>query len=308
MQLKTMVINHLRVSIAIPAYNEERNIGNLLRDTLETEADWFCLQDIYVISDASDDKTDEIVLQEAKRDNRIKLVRKPKRQGKWDSLNLAISLCDADVLVLLDADVKLADKKVLRNLLIPFLGDDIALVGGNPIPIKPGITLNVAEQAAYFGWILVNEIKKRKPISLYSAHGRILALSRNFFQHLILPNSPADDQYIYFSCIKDGLNFAYVEDSVVYYTLPGNLGDYLKQSVRFRFNTDISKKMFGKGLVEREARIPNGLALFFSAFVSHPYSGLMWTICSLIGKIKFLTKRLLKKDVPAMWDVAKTAK
>jgi len=263
---------------------------------------------IYVISDASSDRTDQIVLREAIKDDRIKLVRKPERKGKWDSLNLAISLSQADILVFLDADIRFANEKVIPILLVPFLRKDVALVAGNPRPTKCGIGLNAGRQAAYFGWVLVEGVTKGKAAGFYNANGRILALSRKLYQHLVLPDSPADDQYIYLSCIKEGFKFAYAEESVVYYGLPRTVGDYLKQSVRFRLNTAKSGEMFGRDFIERETKVPHRLAIFLPALLKHPYAGLMWVICYLTGQIRFLIKHSREKEASGMWDVANTTK
>ena len=90
------------VDIVIPALNEESCIEGVLNDVIMTKQnDWFQIQHIYVISDASTDQTDDIVQQIATRDQRVKLIRKQERKGKQDSINLAFSVTSADVLVLI---------------------------------------------------------------------------------------------------------------------------------------------------------------------------------------------------------------
>ena len=242
----------------------------------------------------------------ARSDKRISLITKPQRQGKWTSLNWAFSVSQADILILLDADIRLANEEVIAALLAPLRFGRASLAGGNPVPRKP--PQNAIERADYFGWVLVDRIRSMKPNSLYGAHGRILALSRELYPHIVLPDSSADDQYIYFSCISKGLKFAHAQDSVVQYALPRTLGDYLKQSVRFRFNNATSTELFGRDMVESSLEISHAKAVFLSAFIGHPCSGTMWAICYMIGKLRFQYERICRRRSPGMWDVATTAK
>ena len=91
-------MTQLRIDIVIPAYNEEDFVGDVLRDvTAAKQSDWFRIENIYVISDASTDRTDVIVQQACKEDKRVKLVRKAERKGKQASINLAFSITNAIV-------------------------------------------------------------------------------------------------------------------------------------------------------------------------------------------------------------------
>ena len=296
----------MKVDIAIPAYNEEGNIGPLLADLLRTELEsWFSIDAIYVFSDASTDGTDEIVSQAAQQDPRIRLVRKTERKGKWDSLNQAMQLSTADALILFDADVRLASDRAIANLLSPLSQGGVGLVGGNPITRKPTSRLNMAQQASYFAWLLLQEIKKRQGVDFYHAHGRVMALSPELYQGLVLPDSAADDQYIYFSCLTRGLKFAYSPDCPVWFTLPQTVPDYLKQTVRFRFAARQSEENFSKALVATEMQIPHRFRVLASSLLRHPYSGSIWALLYLMGKLKFIADRRRKQEVSGMWEATK---
>lgn len=75
-----------RISITIPAYNEERQIGATLDSVLALDypAD---RRQIVVVSDASTDRTDEIVRSYA--DRGVELLRQTERAGKTAAENLA---------------------------------------------------------------------------------------------------------------------------------------------------------------------------------------------------------------------------
>ena len=68
----------ITIDVVIPALNEESFIESVLHDVIMAKQnDWFQIQKIYVISDASTDQTDDIVQQFTGKDARIKLVKKP---------------------------------------------------------------------------------------------------------------------------------------------------------------------------------------------------------------------------------------
>jgi len=184
----------ITVDVIIPAFNEERCIGGVLHNVMMARKhDWFQIQNIYVISDASTDQTHDIVQRIARRDIRIKLIRKPERKGKYDSINLAFSITSADVVLFIDADVMLADEQSIAKLVDHFRDGKTALVQGGLVRVHPGFTLKAAKLAAHFDWILVDKIRRRKAISWWSIDARVMALSRDFYQHLTLPCSLADE-------------------------------------------------------------------------------------------------------------------
>ena len=280
------------VDIVIPAFNEESCIEGLLNDVITAKRDdWFEIQHIWVISDASTDHTDDIVRQAAIRDQRVKLIRKQQREGKYDSINLAFSVSSADVLVFTDADVRLAGERAILKLVQYLRDDKTALVQGGLVRVPPGFTLRPATLAAYFDWILVDRIRRRKAISWWSIDGRVMALSRDFYRRLVLPPSLADDQFIFYSCIQQGRKFVWADNAVFYYGPPGSIADFSHQWSRYFFYTNRSRHYFGDELVSRDMRIPPGLwQVIVSSIMRHPHCGLMWVLCYAISKVEFMLR------------------
>ena len=89
------------VTVLIAAYNEARHIERTVRNKLEQDYPTDSL-DIIVVSDESDDGTDEIV--EAIGDSRVRLVRQQPRAGKTSGLNLIAPLASGEVLITSDAN------------------------------------------------------------------------------------------------------------------------------------------------------------------------------------------------------------
>ena len=109
-----------RVSVIVAAHDEEdvieRRLENLLG--LDYPED---LVEILVASDASSDRTDELVEAVAAREPRVRLVRAP-RGGKVAAQNLAVREADGEVLAFSDANATWAApalRKLVRNLADP---------------------------------------------------------------------------------------------------------------------------------------------------------------------------------------------
>ncbi len=279
----------ITVDVAIPAFNEGNCIVDLLLDVMTAKQDdLFQLQNIYVISDASTDQTDAIVQQVAARNHKVKLIRKQGRKGKQDSVNLAFSVTIADVLVFLDADVRLASEYSILKLVQYFRDGKTALVQGGLVRVCPGLSLNPVKQAGYFDWILVDRIRRQKDMSWWSIDGRVMALSRDFYRNLVLPLSLADDQYIFYSCIQQGLKFVWAEDAIFYYGSPISVADFSHQWARYFFYNKKSRQHFGEELIVRDMSVPGLRRTIMSCLLHHPPRGLMWLIGFAIARIEFV--------------------
>lgn len=279
----------LTVDVVIPAFNEGDCIEGVLHDvTVAQQHDWFQIQNIYVISDASTDETDDIVRRVATSEQRAKLVRKPERKGKQDSINLALSITKADIVVFLDADVRLASEQSIAKLIQYFHDGAVALVQGGLVRIHPGFTPNPAKLAAYFDWLVVDKIRQRKPVCWWSIDGRVMAISRDLYQHLVLPHSLADDQFIFYSCIREGRKFVWAEDAIFYYGSPESIADFSHQWSRYFFYTKKSEQYFGKDCIAKDMGIHGLWRTIVSCLLRHPVDGLMWLLCYGISKVEYM--------------------
>jgi len=279
----------MNVDIVIPAFNEGSCIAGVLGDVvMARQDDWLQIQNIYVISDASTDQTDDIVQGIARRDRRVRSIRKQERKGKQDSINLAFSVISADVVVFIDADVRLANKHSIAKLLHHFRDDETSLVQGGLVRARPGFTLHPAKLAAHFDWILVDKIRRRKAISWWSIDGRVMALSRDFYRHLMLPCSLADDQFIFYSCIQQGRKYVWAEDAIFYYGPPESIAAFSHQWSRYFFYTKKSRQHFGEALICRDMSAPTLWRTIMSCLPRHPLYGLMWLIGFAISRVEFM--------------------
>jgi dolichol-phosphate mannosyltransferase len=95
------------LSIIIPAYQEERTIGEVLRRaaSIDTEALGFD-KEIIVCDDGSADRTADIVAEAAEAEPRIRLVRHPQNRGKGAAIRTALAAARGDYSLIQDADLE----------------------------------------------------------------------------------------------------------------------------------------------------------------------------------------------------------
>jgi cellulose synthase/poly-beta-1,6-N-acetylglucosamine synthase-like glycosyltransferase len=121
------------VTVLISAYNEERHIQATIENKIALNYPKDKLE-IIVISDGSEDNTDEIV--KAFADKRIKLIRQEPRRGKTSALNLAVKQASGDILVFSDAN-SLYDPDSLRYLMENFSDPSVGYVTGKMVYVNP---------------------------------------------------------------------------------------------------------------------------------------------------------------------------
>ena len=114
------------VSVGIPAYNEEANIGYLLNDLLAQKEEGYTLEKIYVYSDGSTDATESIVC--GIQDERVELVCGPGRMGQAYGQNTIMQMAQSDYLVLLNADIQIKDIAFIQKLIRPLMDEGTELV------------------------------------------------------------------------------------------------------------------------------------------------------------------------------------
>jgi len=128
----------VRVTVLIPARDEEQNIGACLRSVLASrEVD---LQ-VLVLDDDSADRTMQIVLDVAKGDGRVGLLRSGVLPRGWNGKQHACwqlaQMTNAPLLLFLDADVRL-DPWALARCVATLRKKELALLTGFPRQITVG--------------------------------------------------------------------------------------------------------------------------------------------------------------------------
>jgi peptidoglycan-N-acetylglucosamine deacetylase len=124
-----------KVSIIVPAYNEEVNAVRTVNGLLLSDYPNF---DIIFVDDGSKDKTYANILAAFENNLKVRVLTKP-NGGKASALNFGIEQADGEILVCIDADTILTRDAI--SLMIPFFVDGkVAGVAGS---VRVGNTLNL---------------------------------------------------------------------------------------------------------------------------------------------------------------------
>ncbi len=129
----------LKISIILPAYNEEKRIPRCLERILSycNEKEWD--YEVIVAEDGSTDNTVKIVKDFASNEKRIKLLSFTERLGKGGAIKNAMLQATKDYVCFMDVDLS-ADVSELERL-IPYVNDYDIIIGsrklrGNLPPIE----------------------------------------------------------------------------------------------------------------------------------------------------------------------------
>ena len=239
--------------IGIPAYNEQENIKNLLDDLAKQDYAGVALKQIIIASDGSTDQTAEIV--RSYPNPKIKLIDNSDRRGVAARQNQIIDRTSTDVLVLLDADIRIKDPKFIEKMITPIINGQADLTSSalQELP-SPGL----------LGSALITSMKIKTHLfeswkngnNGYLCHGPTRAFCKKLYQTTKFIVNDGEDMYSYLVCIKNNFRFQYVRSAVALYQVPSTLKDHLKQSIRFfKYHSDFSA-FFEKDLIARELRIP----------------------------------------------------
>jgi cellulose synthase/poly-beta-1,6-N-acetylglucosamine synthase-like glycosyltransferase len=163
------------ISISLPAYNEERSIGPTLEALLALDypAD---RRQILVISDASIDRTDEIVQGFAGRG--VELLRLPVRSGKTAAENAAASRLRGEIVINTDATIRIPPH-ALKPLVRVFQDPTIGVASGRDVSVgRVELEANRGE-SGYVGYEMWLRSLETRVGSIVGASGCFYAIRRS---------------------------------------------------------------------------------------------------------------------------------
>jgi hypothetical protein len=209
-------------SVGVMAYNEEAGIADTIDSILGQRPSSGTLAEVIVIASGCEDRTCEIVAGIARRDGRVRLVEQPRREGKASAVNLFIGKARAPVLVLVSADLVLADD-ALEILLCHFADPAVGMAGGRPVPVNGESTF--LGHVVHLQWRLHHRISGRHP-----KMGEMIAF-RN-----VVPSIPGDtavDELSIQAVVTQlGYQLVYEPRAIVYNRGPATVADFLRQRRR----------------------------------------------------------------------------
>lgn len=111
----------MKITCVIPAYNEEKTIGNIIRCVSDVEY----IDEIIVISDGSVDRTSFVSKSMGARTIELKSNR-----GKGAALSAGIESSNGDIIMFLDADLIGLNRGHIDALLLPVIRDETDMTIG----------------------------------------------------------------------------------------------------------------------------------------------------------------------------------
>ena len=219
------------ISVAVPAYNEEANIG-LLIDTLRRQRlTRGRVVEIVVVASDCTDRTVEIVRERARRPGTpVRLIEEPVRRGKVAAINTylaslasvgrarvgALCVCSADLLVAPDT---------LAHLVARLDADPrIGMCGARPVPTNdPGSFLG---EATRFLWNMHHRVAMESP-----KLGELVLVRAGIVDKLP-PESMVDEASLEQMIRAAGYRLAYVPEAVVHNHGPETVVDFVRQRRR----------------------------------------------------------------------------
>ncbi|WP_292010685.1 polysaccharide deacetylase family protein [Chryseobacterium sp.] len=233
-----------KVSIIVPAYNEEVNIVSSLHNLLKQS---YPNYNIIMVDDGSKDSTYEKVQAEFSHHPELKIFTKS-NGGKASALNFGIANTDAEYVVCIDADTKLQHNAV-EYLIARFLNADpeekVAAVAGN---VKVGNKVNWLTR-----WQSIEYTTSQNFDRLAYAHinaitvipGAIGAFKRSVIDKVggYSSDTLAEDCDLTVKILKEGYTVANENRAVAITEVPETVNQFLKQ--RFRWTYGIMQ-MFWK--------------------------------------------------------------
>lgn len=203
----------MKVSLGICAYNEEKNIGKLLR-AIENEP---LLNEVIVIASGCTDKTVEIAWSFP-----VRVIEEPVRKGKVSAVNRFIQEANGDILILESADT-LPTNFTFKYLLEPFEDESVGMTGGHPTPID-SLDTNYGK-ITHLLWRMHHEL------ALINPKAGELCAWRNVVEE-IDPSILPDESSLEHEITKQGLKVVYVPEAIVFNKGCENKEDFMKQRER----------------------------------------------------------------------------
>ena len=214
------------VTVVTIAYNEVREIARTVANKLAQDYPPERL-DVVVVSDGSQDGTDEAVI--ALADPRVRLLRQEPRQGKTSGVNLAVSHARGEVLVFADANSLYAPDAV-RRLIEPLADPAVGYVTGRMAYRAPDGSLTGEGCSAYMRY--ENRLREWETRlgSIVGVDGGVDAMRRTAYSPMRADQLPDFVQPL--SIVERGLRVVYQPRALLYEDALADSRDEFRMRVR----------------------------------------------------------------------------
>ncbi len=291
------------VTIGIPAYNEYQNLIKLINEILSQNRQNFFLENICVLSDGSADGTDNLT--KKLKLPLLKILGSKKRIGKPARINQLFKISKTDLVIILDADIHLADELVLNNLVTSSISHKNSLISGFSVPNKPK---TLSQKIAFAGVQVWDSIRlNKKQSDMYRCEGSIRAFPKDLYHKIKFPSTSADEAFSYIKVKMLGGGFYFDKKAKIYYTLPKSFKDYFFQQRRYLNSQNIQENNFENVDVQSLYTVTNTdkIHSFLENLKNNPIYSLIYLVVIIFVKISI---RINPENGSSLWKILTTTK
>lgn len=220
------------VSILIAAHNEEKVIEERIKNISTLNYDLNRIE-VFIGSDNSTDKTNEILLEQEKKYPWLHVFISEERMGKAGILNEIFKKVKNQILVFTDANT-LFHKDALKNMIEDFADETIGGVCGRLVLVDNEVSRSEGVEESEY-WKYETHIKKLEGRCgvLISANGGIFAIRKELYEEIPTRNAVTDDLFVSLSVIARDYRFTYRYDALAYEGTGKDLSAEYLRKVRF---------------------------------------------------------------------------
>lgn len=229
----------MKVSVGIFAHNEEDTIGPAIEGFLAQRTEVAEIAEILVVSCASTDRTVDRATRIALSNDVVRVIARPRREGKIAAINEFLAVAQGEVFVLASADVMVADD-VVELFVRTFAADpDCAMVGPRVVPDLGGGTPLVARLHELL-WHLHHHVALRRP-----KLGEVVAVRAAFVADGLGDLAHCDEVVLEAIVTRRAGRLVYVPDAVVVNYPPARLRDLYAQRRRIACQHRGARRLLG---------------------------------------------------------------
>jgi cellulose synthase/poly-beta-1,6-N-acetylglucosamine synthase-like glycosyltransferase len=214
------------ISIIIPVYNESKNIAKTIENKLNLNYPQDKLS-IFVISDASTDKTNDIVRKYQSKG--VKLLTLSQRKGKTAAINLVMPKIKSGIVIFSDGN-SLYDKNAVSKLVSNFADPTVGYVSGKMLYGNPKQNSMGEGCSTYMKYENFIRILESKCGSIVGVDGGIDAFrSQLYFE---MPNDALPDFVLPLKVIEQGYRVIFEPKAILHEESLPDIQDEYRMRVR----------------------------------------------------------------------------
>ena len=279
------------ISILIAAHNEEKVIEERIKNLSELNYDLSKIE-VFIGSDASTDRTNEILTEQKKKYNWLNIYLSEERKGKAGILNELYKQAQNEILLFTDANTQFTSE-TLNNIIEDFSDVKVGGVCGRLILVESEKSKSEGvEEVEYWKYETMVKKLEGKCGILLAANGGIFAIRRELFEPIPTINAVTDDLFVSLSVIAEGYKFSYRNDAVAYEETGKDVSAEYRRKVRFGA-TNFQTLIYFKKLLWNKNKFLS--YAFFSHKVTRWFLPLLLVLLFLTGAVTADDNDLIRK-------------